>query len=202
MKSGGDAMAISVIRRFGRRGKGFRFQHDPFLRTLKALHLLAAVGWGGGALAMQALGFMRRSAEDPVMQNLIFSCSYYIDTWVVMPGLAGCIITGLFYSWFTSIGFCKFAWITYKWIISLCAAFWGMLFWTSWGDRLIELLAAHNLDWPLRFMRACILSETTWAAILQLAIIFSMCLVSVYRPVSWKLHHHDGNSHLHDVHFG
>lgn len=167
-------------------GKGYHLRENSLLKTMKAAHLLAAVAWGGGALGMQALGFMRRATIEPHTVEVIEACSYFIDTWVVMPGLAGCILTGLFYSCFTAIGFIKYAWIAYKWLISVCAGFWGGLFWSKWGNIFIDELAKHDLDWTLRFMRTCILSETSWAAFLQLAIIFSMCLVSVYRPVSWK----------------
>lgn len=136
---------------------------------------------------MQALGFLRRSLDDPAVAAQVAYCSYFIDTWVVMPGLLGCILTGLFYSMRTSIGFFKFAWIGYKWLISLSAGFWGVLFWGPWGDELIATLQPWGIDWPLRMVRACILPQNIWTGLLQTAIILSMCLISVYRPISFRV---------------
>lgn len=39
---------------------------------------------------------------------------------------------------------------------------------------------------PLRFVRGCILPETFWQAALQTALIFSMLIISVYRPLTWR----------------
>lgn len=174
------------IKVYGLRGKGHNLRDNSLLRNMKAAHLLAAVAWGGGALGMQALGFMRRSGDWPEAENLISACAYFIDTWVVMPGLAGCILTGLFYSCVTAIGFFKVAWIAYKWLISFAAAFWGVLFWTSYGVKLVNYFEGSIMGDFLVFMKICILSETSWSALLQLGIIFSMCLVSVYRPLSFR----------------
>lgn len=174
------------IQDFGARGRGNNLTDNLILRSVKAVHLLFATAWAGGALSMQALGFLKIStAPGPVRDQIAF-CLHFVDTWVVMPGLAGCLLTGLFYSVFTSIGFFKFAWIGYKWLISLSAGFWGTLFWGPWGDSCIEILSRHNLDMPLRFLKGCLLPQDMWQGAMQLAIILSMCLVSVYRPISLR----------------
>ena len=72
---------------------------------MKALHLLAALAWAGGAFSMQALGFLKLGMDDPATVKLVEYCRYIVDSWVVMPGLIGCVLTGLFYSIFTSLGF-------------------------------------------------------------------------------------------------
>ena len=155
---------------------------------MKALHLLAALAWAGGAFSMQALGFLKLGMDDPATVKLVEYCRYIVDSWVVMPGLIGCVLTGLFYSIFTSLGFFKFAWVTFKWIISFCAGFWGTFFWLPVGDRCIEWLTPMGLDWPLRFVRSCILPEELWASLVQVAIIFAMALISIYRPLTWKMY--------------
>ena len=155
---------------------------------MKALHLLAALAWAGGAFSMQALGFLKLGMDDPAAVKLVEYCRYIVDSWVVMPGLVGCVLTGLFYSIFTSLGFFKFAWVTFKWIISACAGFWGTFFWLPVGDRCIAWLTPLGLDWPLRFIRSCILPEELWASLVQVAIIFAMALISIYRPLTWKLY--------------
>ncbi len=177
---------FDVVRHFGIRGKGFSSPDNYIIKTLKAFHLLAATAWAGGALSMQALSFLKFNTQDPELIPIIQHCLHFVDTWVVMPGLAGCILTGLFYSLVTAIGFFKFAWIGFKWLISLAACFWGLLFWSSLGDQLIVWLSQWNFDGPLRFIRAFILPESMWQGALQLLIILTMCLISVYRPLSFR----------------
>ena len=177
---------FDVVRHFGIHGKGYSSPDNYIIKTLKAFHLLSATAWAGGALSMQALSFLKFNIADPDLVPIIQLCLHFVDTWVVMPGLGGCILTGLFYSLVTAIGFFKFAWIGFKWVIALSAGFWGLLFWSSLGDEFIVWLAQRNLDAPLRFIRAFILPEAMWQGALQLAIILTMCLISVYRPISFR----------------
>lgn len=173
------------VKKFGSLGKGYRFQENHILKNMKAIHILSAIAWGGGAFAMQALHLMRTMAEDANTSAIIGQCSYFIDTWLVMPGLLGCIATGLFYSIFTAFGFFKFLWIAYKWLVAASACFWGLLFWSSAGNRLVAWLEPYHLDYLLIFIRGLILPDTIWAIFLQTLIILSMCLVSIYRPLGW-----------------
>lgn len=188
LKQGGP-MLDEEVRSFGIKGKCYRFRDNHLIKNMKALHLLSAIAWGGGAFAMQALHILRTSTDAEISQAAISHCSWFIDTWVVMPGLFGCILTGLFYSIFTSLGFFKFAWIVYKWLVSIAALFWGLLFWSNLGNELIAWLSQYNLDGPMLFMRSLILPDSLGAIILQTFIILSMCLISIYRPLRffpWK----------------
>ena len=36
------------VRIFGKLGKGYRFRENHVLKNMKALHILAAIAWGGG----------------------------------------------------------------------------------------------------------------------------------------------------------
>ena len=36
--------------------------------------------------------------------------------------------------------------------------------------------------------RSCILPEELWASLVQVAIIFAMVLISIYRPLTWKMY--------------
>lgn len=179
-------MLDDIIKKYGMRGKGYRFRDNEILKCVKAIHILAAAAWGGGAFAMQALGILERSLQEMSASQLVGYCSRFVDTWVVMPGLFGCILTGLFYSIFTSIGFFKYAWIIYKWLITASACFWGLLFWSGKGDELIAWLGEYSLAAPLIFIRSCILPANIWGTLMQTCLIFSMLLISVYRPVSFR----------------
>lgn len=183
-------MLDKYVKSFGLRGKCYRFRDHHLIKNMKAVHLLSAIAWGGGAFAMQALNILRASATGDVPPEMIARCSWFIDTWVVMPGLFGCILTGLFYSIFTSLGFFRFAWIIYKWLISASALFWGLFFWSGAGDGLIQWLGNSPLAGFLLFVRGLILPNSVWASILQTCIILSMCLVSIYRPLSFLPHRH------------
>lgn len=178
-------MMDAEVRAFGERGKGHRFRENRVLKNMKALHILASIAWGGGAFAMQALHIMRTYLVSGPAADMVASCSHFIDTWVVMPGLFGCIATGLFYSICTSMGFFKYAWIIYKWLITINACFWGLIFWSSLGNMAKEWANEHGLGAALGFMRSLILPDSIWAIVLQTGIILSMCLISVYRPIGW-----------------
>ncbi|MDE7240626.1 hypothetical protein [Desulfovibrio sp.] len=181
-------MLDKYVKSFGLRGKCYRFRDHHLIKNMKAAHLLSAIAWGGGAFAMQALNILRTSAAGDVPSEMIARCSWFIDTWVVMPGLFGCILTGLFYSIFTSLGFFRFAWIIYKWLISTSALFWGLLFWSGLGDGLIGRLGNSVAADFLLFIRGLILPDSVWASIVQTCIILSMCLVSIYRPLTFWPH--------------
>lgn len=175
------------VRHYGTTGRGISARENVVIKTTKAIHLLSATAWAGGSISMQALSYLRLSGGlDEVTQAHVAFSLHFIDTWVVMPGLAGCILTGLFYSLCTSIGFVHYFWIGYKWIISALAAFWGTLFWSPAGNELIEISKAWGLDPLFVFIRSCLLPENFWQAVMQTMIIFSMLLISVYRPLTWR----------------
>ena len=160
-------MLNEMVRNYGTLGKGLSARDNIVIKGMKALHLLAATAWAGGALSMQALSFLRLSSADPEFAAQVAVCLHFVDTWVVMPGLAGCLLTGLFYSSCTAIGFFKFAWIGYKWLISLCAGFWGTMFWGPWGDDLIARLrwawTGHCVSCAPAFCRkACGRARCNW----------------------------------------
>lgn len=180
-------LQFTILQNYGRRGKGYFAPDDIIIKTTKAIHLLFATAWAGGAISLQALSYIRLTSDDPLLVEHTMYCLKFVDTVVVMPGLFGCLITGLFYSLFTSIGFMKFAWIGFKWIVSIMACCFGILFLGPWGDNLIEYLSQYGLELPLRIIKLCMVPEDMWFGAQQLAIILIMCLISVYRPLTFKI---------------
>lgn len=177
------------VRHYGTTGRGISARENIVIKTTKAVHLLFATLWAGGSFAMQALSYLRLTQGlDDVTAAKVALCLRHIDTWIVMPGLAGCILTGLFYSLCTSIGFFRYFWIGYKWFIACCAAFWGTLFWSPYGTQLIDSLepCGFGLSNILRFIRSCLLPESFWQAVLQTVLIFTMLIISVYRPLTLR----------------
>ena len=174
------------VRRYGTTGRCISAWDNIVIKTIKAIHLLAATAWAGGAISMQALSFLKLSLDDPATISVVAYCLHFIDTWVVMPGLAGCVLTGLFYSVCTATGFFRHAWIAYKWGVCACAGFWGTMFWGPWGDQLTAFLEPYGLAPLMLFVRGCILPDNFWQAALQTTLIFSMLIISVYRPLTWR----------------
>ena len=178
------------VRNYGTTGRGVSSRENIIIKTTKAVHLLFATAWAGGALSMQALNYVRLTGDfDAATCAVMIKAAHDIDTYVVMIGLAGCILTGLFYSICTSIGFVRYFWIAYKWIISCLAGFWGTLFWSPCGDMLINSAkeAGYPLcAWMLHFIKTFLLPENFWQAVMQTALIFSMLIFSVYRPLTWR----------------
>ena len=59
------------VRNYGSRGKGVSARDNHIIKGMKALHLLAALAWAGGAFSMQALGFLKLGMDDPAPVKLV-----------------------------------------------------------------------------------------------------------------------------------
>lgn len=158
---------------------------DSGLKLLKALHLIAAATWMGGAFALMALAALREvHLDERPAAALINLCIYYVDVSVVVPGIVGCILTGLIYSAYTNFGFFKFFWIIYKWFITCNAFFWGTTFLGPWSDDLFELSVEWGMYDILNLIHNCVMPQTSWGALAQFVMLSSVAVISVYRPVS------------------
>lgn len=89
-------------------------------KVLKALHILTAVCWVGGALSLFALNhFIGDFAFGEQAYGLNFAKHAIDVAIVILPGAIGCFLTGLCYSLFTSWGFCKHGFVLAKWALSI-----------------------------------------------------------------------------------
>lgn len=68
-----------VLKEYGSRGLGLSSPDNSLIKTLKAIHLLSATAWAGGALSMQALSFLKISTADPAVREQIAYCLHFID---------------------------------------------------------------------------------------------------------------------------
>ena len=84
------------VRHYGTTGRGISARENVVIKTTKALHLLSATAWAGGSFSMQALSYLRltQGLDEATQAHVAFALRF-IDTWVVMPGLAGCISSPL-----------------------------------------------------------------------------------------------------------
>ena len=74
-------MLDNIVRKYGIRGKGFSLRDNRVIKDMKAVHMLSAIAWGGGAFAMQALGIFERSLSDAPSAALVAYCAHFVDTW-------------------------------------------------------------------------------------------------------------------------
>lgn len=161
------------------------FIQDAQLKLVKALHLMASVCWIGGAFALLVLAGLREvSRLDSELVRGINLCIFYVDSLLVLPGVLGCIVTGLLYSVYTPFGFIKYFWIAYKWIVCLNAFFWGSLFLGPWSDDLFICAVEYGFYDILDLVYNCVMPQTSWGAYLQILLLSSVVVISVYRPVS------------------
>lgn len=160
------------------------FIQDAQLKLVKALHLMASVSWVGGAFALLVLAGLREASRlDPEMVRVINECIFYVDSLLVLPGVVGCIVTGLLYSVYTPFGFIKYFWIAYKWIVCLNAFFWGSLFLGPWADDIFILAVEYGFYDILDLVYNCVMPQTSWGAYAQILLLSSVVVISVYRPV-------------------
>lgn len=159
---------------------------DSQLKVLKTMHLLAAICWVGGAFSLMILSGLREAhLELSNFTALINMCVYYVDVGVVIPGIIGCIVTGLIYSVYTNFGFIKYFWIIYKWIITLNAFFWGMTFIGPWADDIFSTAVDWGVYDLLNLVHLCVMPQNSWGGFAQFLLLLSVVAISVFRPVSF-----------------
>ena len=95
------------------------------LKILKIFHLLFAVMWIGGVLALVCLqlGAKPQTAE---MMYISAISHLVVDKWFLIPGGIGIGLTGLIYGLFTNWGFFKYRWLTIKWVLTIALRILGV----------------------------------------------------------------------------
>ena len=63
-----ESMSIldAEVRHYGTTGRGISARENVVIKTTKALHLLSATAWAGGAFSMQALGRVDKIKNQPI----------------------------------------------------------------------------------------------------------------------------------------
>lgn len=153
------------------------------MKFLKALHLLSAFLWTGGAFSMMLLILFVKPQEAYGIYTYAYSLKM-IDDLLIIVGANGCIITGLLYGIITKWGFFKHRWVAVKWIVTLFMMISGTFAmgpYVNGNVYPIEEVSRYVTD-----------SDTFWDSMLQLKgwgllqiflLIFTI-VISVYKP--WK----------------
>lgn len=159
-------------------------------KILKALHILTAVCWVGGALSLFALNHF---TGDLVFSEHACGLNYakhVIDVAVVIiPGAIGCFVTGLCYSLFTQWGFFRHGFVAAKWILSLALMISGT-FYLGPRERLLLELSKHQSAAELGaetgqyFMT---FHEYANFGFIQCLLLVFLIILSVWKPKKKKL---------------
>jgi len=150
-------------------------------KWIRALHMLSACLWGGGALSLVLLHclFVPSSGEALYGRDI---CLKLVDQYVVTAGALGCLLTGFIFAWKSSWGFFRFKWIITKWVINISFIIFGFTCFMPWLDRMSELsgnTGALALQTP-EYLRSQLLNEISAFAVF--GCLLFLVWVSVFKP--------------------
>lgn len=150
-------------------------------KWLKAFHLLFVAMWAGGAITISSKQFFIAAQSDGELFG-IFSTLHYVDSFIIIPGAIGCLVTGILYSSLTRWGWFTYRWIIVKWIICLYGVIFGTYPLGPWLSELVEIVkhqglaACNNLQFN-HTLQMTIIFGTFQASTLVFA-----CFISSIKP--------------------
>jgi uncharacterized membrane protein len=111
------------------------------LKALKIFHILMAIVWIGGSLAMMAV-MLLTDVNDQSSMLMRAQVLKVIDDYLIIVGAVGCVLTGILYGLFTNWGFFRHRWITIKWLLTVLMVAMGIF---AMGPCVNENVTATNL---------------------------------------------------------
>lgn len=153
------------------------------IKYLKILHLLLAIMWIGGALAMSVLALTGKpeTGDELYMFSRMLQV---IDDYLIIPGAMGNILIGIVYGIWTKWGFFKHRWLTVKWILTIAQVLFGTFVlgpWINGNVTLTQTLGPDILSSADYFNN--LQMTRVWGTI-QTTILLSFIIISVLKP--WK----------------
>lgn len=88
------------------------------LRFLKISHLLFAIMWIGGVMALVSLQ-LGQTPQTKEMMYLADQSHLIVDEYFLIPGGIGIVVTAILYGILTKWGFFKHKWLIVKWILTV-----------------------------------------------------------------------------------
>jgi len=153
------------------------------VKVLKIVHLLLAVMWIGGAMAMVLIAFVSdpSTGDELYMRSRIMQI---IDDYLIIPGAMGNILIGVVYGVWTNWGFFKQRWITVKWILTIIQVLFGTFVLGPWINGNVELAMSlgENVISSAEFFHNVEMTRI-WGTV-QAVILLSFIIISVIKP--WK----------------
>ena len=152
-------------------------------KVLKTLHLIFAMLWTSGGIAMILITFLSdaKSQDELLIKNGIL---LMIDNWLIIVSAIATFIIGIIYGVYTNWGFFKYKWITVKWIVTVIQMVYGTFVYHPSLTQNIEIInklgAAATQD-------ETFLSNLTLMQIsgfFQSGLLLILIVISVFKP--WK----------------
>lgn len=153
-------------------------------KILKIFHLLFAIMWIGGVMALVSLqlGIIPSTKEEMYQAAL---SHLVVDEYFLIPGGIGIVITALVYGIFTGWGFFKQRWLAVKWILTVLLVIIGAGY--------MGVTIKGNVVYAYNILSNSTLSPTTYwtnvygvaiAGMIQLVGFLYIIIISVFKP--WK----------------
>lgn len=156
------------------------------MKTLKVFHLLFIMMWTAGVFMMGLLYWR------PSVNSLEFlynqTTALFIDYTLVIPGAILAVVTGIIYGVKTKWGFFKYRWLTVKWIVGVAIILIGTF---GLHPLALEIIAQATatanefVSFPTDYFGSK-LQIVNWTALLQVAGLFFLIWVSVFKPWNKK----------------
>ena len=153
------------------------------LKILKSLHIIFALVWMSGAIAMILITYFAdaNTGAELLLKNKIL---LLVDDWMIIVGAMTTLAIGIIYGIFTNWGFFKHKWIIVKWIITVAEILFGTF---AYHPRLeenigkIAQLGEDVLQDPIYLSNA---SFMCISGFVQAGLLVFLVVISVFKP--WK----------------
>ncbi len=153
------------------------------LKILKTLHLIFAMVWTAGAIAMVLVTFLIKAQSGDEL-HVKYSILLLIDNWLIITGAMTSLVIGIVYGVFTNWGFFKQRWIVVKWIITVAQILFGTFAYHPWLTRNLEIIGElkEQAVCHTEFMANNRCMEIS--GFFQSGLLLFMIVISVFKP--WK----------------
>ena len=156
------------------------------MRILKILHLLFAVMWIGGVMALVTIQFGTTPDTEATMMMTITD-QYLIDIMFLIPGGIGIVITAIIYGCFTGFGFFKQKWQIEKWIyttilIVIGAGYMGVIL----KENYFSILNESTTQFDITMYQDNIRNVAICGSV-QLIMFIVVLYLSVFKPKSLRM---------------
>lgn len=153
------------------------------LKVLKIGHLLFAVMWIGGVMALVCLQ-LGVTPDTKEMMYMAAVAHLIVDEFFLIPGGVGIVFTALIYGTFTRWGFFKQRWLAVKWILTILLVIIGAGY--------MGVTIKENVVYAKNMLSENISADVYWnniyhvaaAGIIQLVGFVYIVAISVIKP--WK----------------
>lgn len=165
------------------------------LKFLKIAHLLFAIMWIGGVMALVSLQ-LGQTPQGSEMIYITAQSHLIVDEFFLIPGGIGIILTAILYGSFTKWGFFKQRWLIVKWCLTLLlvvlgAGYMGVII----KDNMVyaQKILTRNADSNIFFDNV---HNVAIAGITQLICFVFILAISVVKPLKkQKVHPNTPRNH-------